>query len=100
LTWAVRLVAAEARKQVGRMAKESSDDDEHQNQLRASTNGRRETKVVTWNDLLANFNMNPVRASHQLRMPLPIFLTEAMTAPKSNGAYFVRKRRPHPMVLL
>ncbi|KAK6992363.1 hypothetical protein R3P38DRAFT_2740578, partial [Favolaschia claudopus] len=97
-TWAVRLVAAEARKQVGRMANKSSDEDEHQNQLRASTNGRRETKVVTWNDLLANFNMNRIHELFGLRMPLPIFLTEAMAAPKSNGVYFVRKRRPHPMI--
>lgn len=90
-TWATRLVAAEARKQIGRATRDDPEDPEARVQLRATSNGRRAAHVVTWKELLQN-------TKYSIRLPLPWFLTEYMSAPKSKGAFFVRKRRPHPIV--
>ncbi|KAJ7796096.1 hypothetical protein B0H14DRAFT_2390994 [Mycena olivaceomarginata] len=97
-TWAVNLVAAEARRQVGRATRDDLDDPEDHTRLRARTNGRSGAHVVSWKELLSNFSMKSIHNKFRVRVPLPIFLTEAMAAPKSKGVYFVRKRRPHPFI--
>jgi hypothetical protein len=97
-TWAVNLVAAEARRQVGQATHNDPDDPEDHTRLRAPTNGRSGAHVVSWRELLSNFSMKSIHDKFRVRVPLPIFLTEAMAAPKSKGVYFVRKRRPHPFV--
>ncbi|KAJ7815739.1 hypothetical protein B0H14DRAFT_3111793 [Mycena olivaceomarginata] len=97
-TWAVNLVAAEARRQVGRATRNDLDDPEDHTRLRARTNGRSGAHVVSWKELLSNFSMKSIHNKFRVRVPLPIFLMEAMAAPKSKGVYFVRKRRPHPFI--
>ncbi|KAJ7878115.1 hypothetical protein B0H14DRAFT_2567380 [Mycena olivaceomarginata] len=95
-TWAVNLVASEARRQVGRATRDDPEDPEDHTRLRARTNGRSGAHVVNWKELLSNFSMKSIHDKFCVLVPLPILLTEAMAAPKSKGVYFVRKRRPHP----
>ncbi|KAJ7478914.1 hypothetical protein FB451DRAFT_1338652 [Mycena latifolia] len=97
-TWATRLVAAEARKQVGRATRDDPDDPEDHTRLRARSNSRKKAHVVTWPELLRHFNLKWIESKYCLRLPLPMFLTEFMAAPSSNGVFFVRKRRPHPII--
>ncbi|KAJ7751643.1 hypothetical protein B0H16DRAFT_1766472 [Mycena metata] len=97
-TWAARLVASEARKQVGRATRDDPDRPEEHSRFRASSNGRTNAHVVTWPELLANFSITKIHAKYCLRLPLPMFLTESMAAPSTKGVIFVRKRRPHPMI--
>ncbi|KAK6981217.1 hypothetical protein R3P38DRAFT_2808316 [Favolaschia claudopus] len=98
-TWATRLVAAEARKQIGFATVEDPDDDESHVRLRASSNGSGYTTahVVTWNDF-ANFSVEALAEKFLVKLSLPMFLTQFMAAPKVDGDFFVRKRRPHPMI--
>ncbi|KAK6985234.1 hypothetical protein R3P38DRAFT_3230913 [Favolaschia claudopus] len=98
-TWATRLVAAEARKQIGFATVEDPDDDESHVRLRASSNGSGYTTahVVTWNDF-ANFSVEALAEKFLAKLSLPMFLTQFMAAPKVDGDFFVRKRRPHPMI--
>ncbi|KAJ7689627.1 hypothetical protein B0H17DRAFT_1180201 [Mycena rosella] len=70
-TWATRLFAFEGRKQVGRSAQNDPDDPERRDNLRAQTNGRKEGVE---------------------------FCTEVWSAPMAKGVFFVRKRRPHPII--
>ncbi|KAJ7756790.1 hypothetical protein DFH07DRAFT_742456 [Mycena maculata] len=94
-TWAVRLVAVEARKQV---VHDNPDDVDGRVQLRAQTNGRTAAHVVSWDELLCHFNLKWLGTKYCIRLPLPWFLTESMSAPKAKGAIFIRKRRPHPTI--
>ncbi|KAF8212894.1 hypothetical protein K438DRAFT_2167933 [Mycena galopus ATCC 62051] len=95
-TWATRLVATEARKQIGRATRENSDDEEKGGRPVARTNGRKDdVHVITWPELLANFNMKKIHEKYSVRLPLAIFLTASMAAPSSKGAFVVRKRRPY-----
>ncbi|KAF8143043.1 hypothetical protein K438DRAFT_2111093, partial [Mycena galopus ATCC 62051] len=95
-TWATRLVAAEARKQVGRATRNDPDDPDHRTRFVAHTNGRREgAHVVTWPDLLQNFNLKSIHEKYSVRLPLPMFLTQHMAAPSAKGIFVVRTRRPH-----
>ncbi|KAJ7633589.1 hypothetical protein DFH06DRAFT_1139927 [Mycena polygramma] len=89
-TWAVRAVAAEARKEVGRATREDPEDLEHHTRL--------PTQTLSWEELLSHFNLKWIHTKFCLRLPLAIFLTEAMAAPKAKGEFFVRKRRPHPII--
>ncbi|KAJ6528948.1 hypothetical protein B0H19DRAFT_902946, partial [Mycena capillaripes] len=97
-TWAVRLVAAQARRQVGRATRDDPDDPEDYTRLRAHSNERTGAHVVSWKELLSNFNMKHLNKKFCVRLPLPTFLIEAMAAPKANAVYFIRKRRPHPFI--
>ncbi|KAJ7172952.1 hypothetical protein C8R43DRAFT_1119774 [Mycena crocata] len=97
-TWATRLVGVEARKQVGRATRDDPDDPDGRSQLRASSNGRREARVVSWRELLSHFNLKWIETKYCIKLPLPMFLTESMSAPSANGVLFVRKRRPHPII--
>ncbi|KAJ7743227.1 hypothetical protein DFH07DRAFT_869910 [Mycena maculata] len=95
-TWAARTVAVEARKQVGRATRDDQDDPSSRTRLVAHTNGRKvDVHVVTWPELLANFNLQHIHAKYNIKLPLPMFLAEFMSAPSSKGAFVVRKRRPH-----
>ncbi|KAF8131736.1 hypothetical protein K438DRAFT_1998825 [Mycena galopus ATCC 62051] len=82
-TWATRLVASEARKQVGRVTVDDPEDPESRVQLRASSNGRGNSAahVITWRDF-RNF----------------MFLTKYMSAPRVKGVFIERRRRPYPMI--
>ncbi|KAF8184385.1 hypothetical protein K438DRAFT_1544545, partial [Mycena galopus ATCC 62051] len=95
-TWATRLVATEARKQVGRATREDSGDSVKGGRPVARTNGRKDgVHVITWPELLANFNIKKIHEKYSVRLPLPMFLTESMAAPSSKGVFVVRKRRPY-----
>ncbi|KAJ7716863.1 hypothetical protein B0H16DRAFT_1338536, partial [Mycena metata] len=98
-TWATRLVACEGRKQVGRATRDDPDDPNRRVQLRAQTNGRRaNAHVVTWTELLSNFNLKWIASKYCIRLPLVWFCTEFWAAPMSKDVVFVRKRRPHPII--
>ncbi|KAJ7762259.1 hypothetical protein B0H16DRAFT_1884208 [Mycena metata] len=97
-TWAVRLVANEARKQIGRATRDDPDRPDEHARFRASSNARTNAHVVTWPELLANLSMAKIHSKYCIHLPLPMFLTESMAAPSTKGVFFVRKRRPHPMV--
>ncbi|KAJ7162019.1 hypothetical protein C8R46DRAFT_1282301 [Mycena filopes] len=97
-TWAVRLVAAEARKQVGRATRDDPERPDEHARFQAQSNKRTNAETVTWPMLLANFNLTKIHTKYSIRLPLAIFLTESMAAPSSKGKFFVRKRRPHPMI--
>ncbi|KAJ7023352.1 hypothetical protein C8F04DRAFT_1048051 [Mycena alexandri] len=97
-TWATRLVASEARKQIGRATRDDPERPDEHTRFRASSNARTNAHVVTWPELLANFSMAKIHAKYCIRLPLPMFLTEFMAAPSNKGVFFVRKRRPHPMI--
>ncbi|KAJ7763539.1 hypothetical protein DFH07DRAFT_956350 [Mycena maculata] len=97
-TWATRLVAAEARRQILLSTKDDPADPDSRVQLRASTNGRSKTSVhvVTWNDF-KNFSIKRIAERYQVKLRLPMFLSKYMAAPKVNGVFVERKRRPYPM---
>ncbi|KAJ7723591.1 hypothetical protein B0H14DRAFT_3519887 [Mycena olivaceomarginata] len=98
-TWAAKLVAAEARKQIGRATRNDPEDPDARVQLRASTNGRGKAAVhvVTWDDF-KNFSIQRLAETFRLKLSLPMFLSQYMSAPKEKGAFIVRKRRPYPMI--
>ncbi|KAJ7328681.1 hypothetical protein DFH08DRAFT_940394 [Mycena albidolilacea] len=98
-TWAAKLVAAEARKQIGRATRDDPEDPDARVQLRASTNGRGKASVhvVTWDDF-KNFSIQRLAETFRLKLSLPMFLSQYMSAPKEKGAFIVRKRRPYPMI--
>ncbi|KAJ7336921.1 hypothetical protein DFH08DRAFT_915944 [Mycena albidolilacea] len=87
-TWAAKLVATEARKQIGRATHDDPENPDARVQLRASTNGRRKAAlhVVTWDDF-KNFSVQRLAETFQY-----------MSAPMEKGAFIVRKRRPYPMI--
>ncbi|KAJ7799790.1 hypothetical protein B0H13DRAFT_1673295, partial [Mycena leptocephala] len=97
-TWATRLVALEARKQVGRATKDDPNDPDTQTRFRAHSNDRTNAKVISWPELLSHFNLKWIESKYCIRLPLPMFLTQHMAAPSSKGVFFVRKRRPHPII--
>ncbi|KAJ7138817.1 hypothetical protein C8R46DRAFT_1320848 [Mycena filopes] len=97
-TWATRLVAAEARKQVGRATRDDPERPDEHARFRAQSNQRTDAQTVTWPALLANFSLAKIHTKYSVRLPLAIFLTEAMAAPSSKGKIFIRKRRPHPII--
>ncbi|KAJ7859848.1 hypothetical protein B0H14DRAFT_3628484 [Mycena olivaceomarginata] len=98
-TWAAKLVAAEARKQIGCATRDDPEDPDARVQLRASTNGRGKAAVhvVTWDDF-KNFSIQRLAEMFRLKLSLPMFLSQYMSAPKEKGAFIVRKRRPYPMI--
>ncbi|KAJ7193717.1 hypothetical protein GGX14DRAFT_537504 [Mycena pura] len=98
-TWATRLVAAEARKQIGRTTTDDSDDPDFRVQLRACTNGRGKAAahVVTWRDF-RNFGIKTLAERFLVKLALPMFLTKYMSAPMKRGVFIERKQRPYPMV--
>jgi hypothetical protein len=97
-TWAAKLVAAEARKQIGRATRDDPEDPDSRVQLRATTNGREKAvHVVTWDDF-KNFSVWHLAETFQLKLSLPMFLTKYMSAPMEKGVFVERKQRPFPMV--
>jgi hypothetical protein len=98
-TWATRLVAAEARKQIGRATTDDSDDPDFRVQLRAGTNGRGKAAahLVTWRDF-QNFSIKALAEKFLVKLGLPMFLTKYMSAPMKNGVFIEREQRPYPMV--
>ncbi|KAJ7670952.1 hypothetical protein B0H17DRAFT_1141696 [Mycena rosella] len=100
-TRATRLVAFEGRKQVGRSAQNDPDDPERRDNLRVQTNGRKEgVEVVSWPAVLSHFNLRHIGTQYCIRLPLVWFCTEVWSAPMAKGVFFVRKRRPHPIICL
>ncbi|KAJ6492476.1 hypothetical protein C8R47DRAFT_1214286 [Mycena vitilis] len=89
-TWAARTVTAEARREVGRATRDDPQDPKDHTRL--------PTRTLSWQQLLSHFNLKWIHTQYCIRLPLAIFLTEAMAAPKAKGAFFVRKRRPHPII--
>ncbi|KAJ6449997.1 hypothetical protein C8R45DRAFT_1128523 [Mycena sanguinolenta] len=98
-TWALKLVAAEARKQVGRATQDDPQDPESHVQLRASTNGRGKAAVhvVTWRDF-KNFSVKALAEKYSTKLSVPMFLTKYMAAPMVKRVFIERKRRPHTMI--
>jgi hypothetical protein len=98
-TWAAKLVAAEARKQIGRATRDDPEDPDARVQLHASTNGRRKAAVhvVTWDDF-KNFSVQRLAETFRLKLSLPMFLSKYMSAPMEKGVFIERKQRPYPMV--
>jgi hypothetical protein len=98
-TWAAKLVAAEARKQIGRATRDDPEDPDARVQLRASTNGRRKAAVhvVTWDDF-KNFSVQRLAETFRLKLSLPMFLSKYMSTPMKKGVFIKRKQRPYPMV--
>ncbi|KAJ7504674.1 hypothetical protein B0H11DRAFT_2187102 [Mycena galericulata] len=98
-TWATRLVAVEARRQILDGTVDDPDDENSRVQLRAQTNGRGNAKVhvVTWRDF-ANFSIKAIAQKYWVKQSLPIYLTKFMSAPKVKGVFIERKRRPYPII--
>ncbi|KAJ7628105.1 hypothetical protein B0H17DRAFT_871864, partial [Mycena rosella] len=98
-TWATRLVAAEARRQILSATKDDPADPDLRVQLRASTNGRGKTSahVVTWKDF-KNFSIKSIAERYWVKLKLPMFLSKYMSGPMVKGVFVERKRRPYPMV--
>ncbi|KAJ7686003.1 hypothetical protein B0H17DRAFT_1204550 [Mycena rosella] len=96
-TWAARLTAVEARKQVGDGTRDDPDDPDDRVQLQATTNGRGKGEVIT-RQHMGNFSLVRIEKKYKKRQALPMFLTEYMAAPKVKGVFVVRARRPHPMI--
>ncbi|KAJ7829381.1 hypothetical protein B0H14DRAFT_3088117 [Mycena olivaceomarginata] len=89
-TWALRLTAAEARKQIWDGTRDDPDDPDDHVQLQAQTNGRGKGKVITREDMS--------RFSIASRQRVPMFLTKYMSAPRVKGVFVVRAKRPYPMI--
>ncbi|KAJ7116268.1 hypothetical protein C8R43DRAFT_1078116 [Mycena crocata] len=96
-TWAARLTAVEARKQVAAGTRNDPDDPEDNVQLRAKTNGRGKGRVITPRDL-ENFSIRRIEEKYLKKLPLPMMLIEFMSAPSAKGVFIVRERRPYPMI--
>ncbi|KAJ6505452.1 hypothetical protein C8R45DRAFT_1181872 [Mycena sanguinolenta] len=98
-TWATNLVAAEARRQIGRATMDDPEDPQFRVRLRASTNGRAQaaTHVVTWRDF-ENFSIKALAQRFERKLSLPMFLSKYMAAPRVKGVFIERKRRPYPMI--
>ena len=96
-TWAARLTAVESRKQVGHGTRDDPDDPDDHVQLRATTNGRGKGQVINRSHM-ARFSLVRLQQKYKKRQSLPMFLTEYMAAPRVNGVFVVRARRPHPLV--
>ncbi|KAJ7896307.1 hypothetical protein B0H14DRAFT_3853697 [Mycena olivaceomarginata] len=63
--WATRLVAAQARKQADRATRDDPDNPDSRTRFVARTNGRKAgAHVVTWSQLLANFNLNSIHTKY------------------------------------
>ncbi|KAJ7898840.1 hypothetical protein B0H14DRAFT_3554251 [Mycena olivaceomarginata] len=95
-TWALRLTAAEARKQIWDGTRDDPDDPDDHVQLRAQTNGRGKGKVITREDI-SRFSIASVHKKYMKRQRVPMFLTKYMSAPRVKGAFVVRATRPYPM---
>ncbi|KAJ7027286.1 hypothetical protein C8F04DRAFT_1212422 [Mycena alexandri] len=88
-TWAVRLTAEEAGRQVEAGTHNDPDNPNSRVQLRA--------KIITPQDL-GHFSIRHIEQQYLKTLPLPMMLTEFMAAPRVEGVFVVRERRPHPMI--
>ncbi|KAJ7890230.1 hypothetical protein B0H13DRAFT_2341163 [Mycena leptocephala] len=98
-TWATRLVAVEARRQILYGTQDDPEDETSRVQLRAQSNGRGNAKVhaVTWRDF-KNFSIKATAYKYWVKLSLPMFLTKYMSAPKVQGVFIERKRRRYPII--
>ncbi|KAJ7093572.1 hypothetical protein C8R44DRAFT_646089 [Mycena epipterygia] len=96
-TWALRLTAAEARKQIGDGTRDDPEDPDDHVQLRAKSNGRGNGQVITRHHM-GHFSIRAVESKYRKRQRVPKFLTEYMSAPRVKGVFVVRERRPHPII--
>jgi hypothetical protein len=100
-SWALGLVAKEARRQVGNLTNNDPTDPTDTTQMRASTNGRAKDAVVAdWEKLTENLSISKMAAKYSRRGSVPWYLTEMMSAPTKSGVVVVRQRRPHTTVCL
>jgi hypothetical protein len=98
-SWALVLVAKEARKQIGGLTKNDPTDPTDTTQMRASTNGRvKDAVVADWETLTENLSIPKMAAKYARRGSVPWYLTEMMSAPTKGGAIVLRQRRPHTTV--
>ncbi|KAJ7890240.1 hypothetical protein B0H13DRAFT_1887712 [Mycena leptocephala] len=96
-TWAARVTAVEARKQVGKGTQDDPDDPKDHVQLRAKSNGRGNGHVITRHEM-GNFSLHRLERKYRKRQPPLTFLAEYMAAPEiKNGVLIIREQRPHPM---
>jgi hypothetical protein len=99
-TWATRITAVEARKQICKGTEDDPDDPEDHVQLRAKSNGRGTGHVITRHEM-RNFSLHRLERKYRKRHPLPTYLAESMSAPEvKNGVFVVRQCRPHPNVIV
>ncbi|KAJ7776977.1 hypothetical protein DFH07DRAFT_865690 [Mycena maculata] len=96
-TWALGLIASEARRSVGEGTRDDPDDPDDHVQLRAKTNGRGKGEVIT-RQHIGNFSMSSIEAKYKKRHRVPMFLIQHMCAPRVKGVFIVRQRRPYPMI--
>ncbi|KAJ6487520.1 hypothetical protein DFH09DRAFT_1252793 [Mycena vulgaris] len=98
-TWAARVTALEARRQVAAGTHDDPDDPDDHVQLRAKGNGRGKGQVITFQHM-GRFSIRRIKEKYLKRLPLPMMLTEYMSAPKApkDGVFAVRVRRPHPII--
>ncbi|KAJ7847450.1 hypothetical protein B0H14DRAFT_2357176 [Mycena olivaceomarginata] len=97
-SWALQLVGAELRKQIGVLTHNDPDDPTDITQLRASTNGRaKNIRLATWDDL-GRVSIPWMATTYKRRAPGIWYITECMAAPTVNKAIVVRTRRPHPTI--
>ncbi|KAJ7767773.1 hypothetical protein B0H16DRAFT_1673616 [Mycena metata] len=96
-TWAARLTAEEARRQVEGGTHDDPDDPDSRVQLRAKSKHSNNARVITPQDL-GHFSIRRIEERYLKILPLPMMLTEFMAAPRVKGVFTVRERRPHPMI--
>ncbi|KAJ6478030.1 hypothetical protein C8R47DRAFT_1139181 [Mycena vitilis] len=99
-SWALVLVAKEARRQIGVLTQNDPTDPSDTTRMRASTNGRAKDAVVAdWEKLTDGLNISKIAATYARRGSVPWYLTERMAAgPLDHGAIVVRERRPHTTI--
>ncbi|KAF8159999.1 hypothetical protein B0H34DRAFT_797183 [Crassisporium funariophilum] len=95
-SWATNLVADHVHREIYTLT--AKNDSTH---LRASTNGRHSdhANVVTW-DALGKFSISALIEKYKTDAPVSWHLTESMAALRKNGSVVLKKRRPHPIVLV
>ncbi|KAK7015808.1 hypothetical protein R3P38DRAFT_3321613 [Favolaschia claudopus] len=97
-TWALRLVGAELRRQIGALTQNDPANPSDNTQLRASTNGRaKDVRLATWEDL-GQVSILDMASTYKRRAPGVWYITECMAAPKVGGVIVQRTRRPHPPI--
>ncbi|KAJ7327496.1 hypothetical protein DFH08DRAFT_710387 [Mycena albidolilacea] len=98
-SWALILVAKEARRQIGALTRNDPTDPTDTTQMRASSNGRVNGVVADWDKLADNLSIPKLAAKYARRGGVPWYLTEMMTAPTKAGVVVLRQRRPHTTAL-
>ncbi|KAJ7766471.1 hypothetical protein DFH07DRAFT_769737 [Mycena maculata] len=90
-SWALVLVAKEARKQIGNLTKNDPTNLTDTTQLRASTNGHTaNTVVANWEKLTENLSIPKVARRYEVHGRVPWYLTEMVSAPMKARAIVIQ----------